>query len=50
MKMVVEFEPIMNSSPWNIKVTSLGPSGISDGTGKNRLNEPFESTFSEVSN
>ena len=50
VKIVVEFEPIINSSPWNSKVTSLGPNGILDGTGKNRLNEPFESTLSEVSN
>ena len=48
VKIVVEFDPRMNSSPWNDSVTSLGPRGISEGTGKNRLNEPFASTLSEV--
>ena len=49
VKIVVEFEPRMNSSPWNNNMTSLGPRGISEGTGKNRLNEPFPSTLSDVS-
>ncbi len=49
MKIVVEFDPRMNSSPWNNNVTSLGPRGISEGTGKNRLNDPLPSTLSDVS-
>ncbi len=48
VNIVVEFDSRMNSSPWNDNVTSLGPRGISEGTGKNRLKEPFSSTLRDV--
>ena len=45
-----ELEERMNSSPSNTIFTILGPNGISEGTGMNRLKLPFESTSKPVNN